>query len=245
MYPDLLLGALAVLAATALGASGVVLFRRVGMHLYPAIIAFCAGMMAFSAFEMADASHALTGHRMAFVSLVGGMLAFVILDRVLPHAHTIICGRSMPEAKRKATLLVGTITLHNIPEGFAIASAFATSPELGWLVTSSIALQDIPEGLIVAAPMACYGVVTKRSFLWGAFSGVIEAAAAIAGYFLLQVLASAAPLSLGFSAGAMTYVIVSELLPDALQSGNRTLALSSFAAGMAAAVGIAILLGQS
>lgn len=245
MSGGLLLGAAVVLAATSLGASGVFVFGRTGTRLYPYAIAFCAGMMAFSALEMADESHALSGHRAALVSFLVGLLAFVVLDRALPHAHMMICGSSMPEARRKVTLLVGTITLHNIPEGLAIASAFATSTGLGWLVTSSIALQDIPEGLIAAAPIACYGVATRRSFAWGAFSGVVEAAAALSGFLVLQALPPISRLSLGFSAGAMTYVIVSELMPDALQSGSKFRALASFVSGMAVGGGFAALLGQA
>ena len=229
--------------ATTLGSAGVLVFKRIDRRFYATLIAFCAGVMAFSALEMIDESHALSGHRMALAGLLVGMIAFLIMDKLLPHAHMVLTGIEMPSAKRKVALLVGTITIHNIPEGFAIASAFATSSSLGWLVTLSIALQDIPEGLIVAAPVACYGVTAKRSFLWGVFSGVVEFIAAMGGFLFLRVVSSATPLALGFSGGAMTYVILSELLPDAMQAENRYAALAAFITGIAAAYGFTSIIG--
>jgi len=231
------------MAATAVGAAGVLAFKRVNSELWTAVVAFCAGMMAFSTLEMINESHTLSGHRVAFASFLVGMAVFSVLDKLLPHAHMALLGTEMPDAKRKVALLVGTITVHNIPEGFAIASAFASSSGLGWLVAMSIALQDIPEGLIVAAPVACYGVALHRAFLWGVFSGWVEFAAAIGGFLLLRAVSGATPLALGFSAGAMTYVIFFELLPDAMREGNRREALAVFIAGVALAYWFSTRLG--
>ena len=242
-FIGLFMGACTALVATTVGAAGVLAFKRIDSRFYATLVAFCAGVMGFSALEMIDESHALAGHRMALAGLLAGMIAFLILDKLLPHAHMVLTGRKMHSAKRKVALLVGTITIHNIPEGFAIASAFATSSSLGWLVTMSIALQDIPEGLIVSAPVACYGVSTRRSFLWGMFSGVVEFIAAIGGFLFLRVVSSATPLALGFSGGAMAYVILSELLPDAMKAESRYVALAAFITGIAAAYGFAALIG--
>jgi ZIP family zinc transporter len=242
-FIELFLGACTALIATTLGAAAVLAFKRINERFYASVVAFCAGMMGFSALEMINESHALSGHRMALACLLVGMTTFLILGKLLPHAHMVLTGREMSNAKRKVALLVGTITIHNIPEGLAIASAFASSSSLGWLVTLSIALQDIPEGLIVAAPMACYGVATRRSFLWGAFSGVVELVAAIGGFLFLRMVSSATPLALGFSGGAMAYVILSELLPDAMQAESRYEALAAFIVGIAAAYGLAVMIG--
>jgi zinc transporter, ZIP family len=242
-FGGLLMGACTVLLATALGAAGVLGFRTMGRHCYASFIAFCAGAMGFSAIEMISQSHALSGHRVAGISLLTGMLAILVLDKLLPHMHTVLTGTEMPTAKRKVAVLVGTITIHNIPEGFAIASAFATSSSLGWLVTLSVALQDIPEGLIVAAPVACYGVSTKRSFLWGVFSGVVEFFAAIAGFLFLRAASGLTPYALGFSGGAMVYVVLAHLLPDAMQAESRYAALAAFITGIAVAYGLSVVFG--
>ena len=242
-FVRLLLGAGMAMAATSLGAAGVIAFRRISARLYAWIISFCAGMMAFSSLEMFNEAHVHSGHRIAFGSLLAGLLVFSIVGRLLPHAHALLLGNEMPGPKRKAALLAGTITIHNIPEGFAIASAFAQSPALGWLVAICIALQDVPEGLMVAAPVACYGVSTRRSFFWGVFSGVAEFTAAIAGFLFLRSVSSVTPLALGFSAGTMTYVVFFELLPDAVRSESPHIAVGAFVAGIAVAYGLSALIG--
>lgn len=242
-FMHLFLGACTVLAATTLGAAGVLAFTRIPPALYATVISFCAGAMGFSAIEMLDEAHTLGGHRVAMAGLLAGLAVFLILDRLLPHVHMAVRGGKMSAMKKKVAMLVGTITIHNIPEGFAVAAAFAGSASLGWLVTLAIALQDIPEGLIVSAPVACYGVETRRSFFWGMTSGLVEFAAAIVGFAFLRMLSDATPFALGFSGGAMTYVIFSELLPDAMEAENRYVALGAAIAGFGATYGLAALLG--
>ena len=241
---SLVLGASIALLATVAGAAGVFAIKRMPAALWPTVIAFGAGMMALSALEMLNEAHAMVGHKAAFLSLLVGMVVLVLLAKSLPHLHWIISRSAMPPARKKATLLAGTITLHNIPEGLAIASAFADSPSLGWLVAISIALQDVPEGMMVSMPAACYGMPEGRSFLWGVWSGVAEFAAAIVGYFCLTALSKATPFALGFSAGAMIYVVLFELLPDVIQSEHPRHGGLAFVAGIAAAYLLSAVIGR-
>lgn len=243
MSPDIFLGAGLAFLATALGAAGVFAFRKLDRATYPAIASFCGGVMAFSALEMLIGSHALAGDAGAFLGLLAGFMAFLLLERVLPHAHVVLKKEGGHGHKKKAILLAGTITLHNIPEGFAIASAFATAPGLGWLVSLSMALQDIPEGIVVSAPLAYYGVGEKRSFMWGAFSGVVEFLAAVLGYVFLSAMAAIIPVALAFSAGAMLYVVFFELLADAFRGANQRATAIAFVAGLAAAFLMSAALG--
>lgn len=231
------------MTATIIGASGILVLKSVDKRYHGSIIAFSAGVMAFSVLEMADTSHALAGHRTALAFLVAGMVLFFVLDRILPHAHLALGGGEMSHVNRKAALLAGTITLHNIPEGFAIASAFADSSALGWLVALSIAIQDVPEGFIVAAPMAAMGLSRKHAFLWGAFSGLVELLAAVVGFLFLRAVNTAMPVALAFSSGAMGYVVLFELLPDALQCTARRMTAGAFVLGAGTAYGLGALLG--
>jgi ZIP family zinc transporter len=187
-------------------------------------------------------SHAMSTNSVTFSGIFLGLFVFLILEKLLPHVHLVIRKKQMSDSKKKAALVAGTVTIHNIPEGFAIASAFAGSSPLGWLVTTSIALQDIPEGLMISTPLACYGLDTRRCFGWGAFSGVVEFVAAVVGYLFLSTVKGVTPFALSFSAGAMSYVVLFELLPDAF-NGNRHIAAISFIAGIAVAFGLATLLG--
>lgn len=237
----LLLGAGLAFAATSLGAAGVLAFKKIKPKHYAAILSFCAGVMAFSALEMLAQSHAQAGDIATFGALIAGMAVFLVLEKLLPHAHMLVRKKELQPSKKKLALVAGTVTLHNIPEGFAIASAFASSSPLGWLVSVSIAIQDFPEGLVVSAPLAAYGVGTNRSFLLGVFSGFVEFMAAIAGFVFLSAIAALTPFALAFSAGAMFYVTIFELLPDAFKGESRVEAMASFIFGIALAFGMAML----
>jgi ZIP family zinc transporter len=206
------------------------------------MLAFSAGAMAFSSVEMLSQSHRMGGDVMVVAGFLLGFLALMGAEKLLPHVHMHLRKKELDKSKKKAALIAGTITLHNVPEGFAIATAFAASNPLGWFVTTSIALQDIPEGVLVSTPLACYGIGVKKSVIYGMFSGFIEGVAAIAGYLFLSSFAALVPPALAFSAGAMVYVIFVEVLPDALEGGMERVAALSFAAGAAMTFGLASLL---
>jgi len=241
-FSDLFLGALLAFFATAAGAALVLPIKDARGRLFALLSAFSGGVMAFSSFEMLMQSHAAAGDAVALAGLALGLCIFFMLERLLPHAHAFMRRAPMEKEKKKAALLAGTITLHNIPEGFAIASAFAASPQLGWLVAGTIAIQDFPEGLIVSAPLVAYGMGAKHSFFWGVFSGFVEFLAAIVGFLFLSQVAAAAPFALGFSAGAMIFVTFSELLPDSLRACGKARALAAFALGLLVAYGLAAIL---
>lgn len=243
--PDVVFGALLAFAATGAGAACLLLLKNVGRKEHLAIIAFSSGVMLYAAGEMVFQAHGGAGLETALAGFALGGAALFAMERLIPHAHAFVKGKradGMSEEGKKAVLIGGTITLHNIPEGFAIASAFAASSPLGWLVSVSIAVQDFPEGLIVSAPLSAYGMSRKQSVFWGVFSGAVEAAAAVIGFALISTITTLTPIALAFSAGAMAFVTFFELLPDAFSCKDKRVPALSLAAGLTAAYLIAALL---
>lgn len=238
---DLLLGAFLALAATCLGAAAVFAFRKLDCRLSVLAMSFCAGVMAYSSAEMILQSVAQAGTFQTLAGVAAGVGAFFVLEKLLPHAHLLLRKRGLEGGKKKAALMAGTVTLHNVPEGFAIASAFAASPSLGWLVAGSIALQDVPEGAVVSVPVACYGVNARRSFGMGVLSGVVEFFAAVVGFVFLNAVSPLIPFALAFSGGAMAHVALFELFSDAWKKDAAGSAAAA-AAGIAVAWGLALLL---
>ncbi|MFH0737411.1 MAG: ZIP family metal transporter [Candidatus Micrarchaeota archaeon] len=236
---DIIIGALAVLIATSVGAAASLFIGCVDQRKNAVMLSFSAGAMAFSALEMLNESHRTAdGFQMLFGFAVG-LAVLVTADKILPHVHHHLNKREIERAKKKALLLGGAIALHNIPEGLSIATAFASSASLGWFVTTIIAVQDIPEGALIAVPLVCCGLNRRDATLYGVLSGLVEAGAAIAGFMLLSLFSPLIPSSLAFSAGAMAYVVLVELLPDAFSKGNERAGAISFAAGAGAAFLIA------
>ncbi len=182
--------------------------------------------------------------KLAFVPPVAGFWAGILLlfliDKITPHLHL---GSNDPEGPRvkmkRTTMLALAVTIHNIPEGMAIGVVFA-----GWLagagtvagtagdvasvgaaggislasavaVSIGMALQNFPEGAIVSLPLRAEGETRLKSFGLGFVSAVAEAGAAVVTLLLASSVLPAMPYLLSLAAGAMIYVVVEELLPEA------------------------------
>ncbi len=135
--------------------------------------------------------------------------------------------RAVPEGLKTAwhrtTLLILAITLHNIPEGLAVGVAFGaiaadmSSASLGGAIALAIGmgLQNFPEGMAVSFPLRRAGLSTGKSAWWGQFSGLVEPVAAVIGAAAVIVALPLLPYALAFAAGAMVYVVVEEVIPEA------------------------------
>lgn len=128
---------------------------------------------------------------------------------------------SVSEKKSKKLMLA--VTIHNIPEGlavgFALGVAMVSKTDLSWVSAFGLALgigiQNIPEGTAVALPVLQSTHSKKKAFLAGSMSGVVEPIFAVIGFFLASFLTILQPWLLAFSAGAMIFVTIEELVPDA------------------------------
>ena len=216
--------------ATVLGAATVFFFRRdLSATIQRIFLGFAAGVMIAAsvwsllipAMEMAEEQGGNVLLPVGGGFLLGGLF-LLALDGLMPHLHP---GSDQPEglpAKlRRTTMVVLAVTLHNIPEGMAVGLSFAIAAQEGGALAGAIALalgmalQNFPEGAAVSLPLRSQGASRGRSFLCGAASGVVEPV-----FGLLTVLAAGSitpvmPWILSFAAGAMIYVVVEELIPEA------------------------------
>ena len=154
-------------------------------------------------------------------------------------------------AWHRAVLLVTAITLHNIPEGLAVGVAFggviaglpASGTAAAIALTIGIGIQNFPEGIAVAMPLRAEGMSRLKSFWFGQLSAVVEPFAAIAGAALVITMAPILPYALSFAAGAMVYVVVEELIPEAERGGNVDLATVSLMTGFVTMMILDVALG--
>jgi ZIP family zinc transporter len=129
---------------------------------------------------------------------------------------------------QRSTLLVTAITLHNIPEGLAVGVAFGaigitgSSATLGAAVALAIGIgiQNFPEGAAVSIPLRREGMSRFKSFIFGQASGIVEPIAGVLGALLVITIQPLLPYALSFAAGAMIYVVIEELIPEAQQHGS-------------------------
>ena len=167
--------------------------------------------------------------------LLGGFFLWAA-DKVIPHLHPSSpiseAEGYHPKSKKRSTLLVFAITLHNIPEGLAVGVAFGAvatgSPSASLAAAVALAIgigiQNLPEGTAVAMPLRREGMSRRKSFFYGQFSGMVEPIAAIIGVLAVAFMEPILPFALAFAAGAMIFVVVEEVIPGSQENGNNDLA---------------------
>lgn len=140
---------------------------------------------------------------------------------------------------RRVMLLVAAITIHNFPEGLAVGVGYgAVGGDSGTTLASAhslaigIGLQNFPEGLAVSMPLRREGMSYSQSFFWGQVSGMVEPLGGVIGAWAVLAVKPLLPYALSFAAGAMIYVVVDQLVPEA-QSASRLVATIGFMSGFA------------
>ena len=249
MNQNVLLGILIPFAGTALG-SAMVFFMKKEMNerLQKLLLGFASGVMIAAsvwsllipAIEMAE-REGTTAWIPAAAGFLLGMGFLLLLDTLTPHLHfTEDKPEGMPAHLKKTTMLVLAVTLHNIPEGMAVGVTFAgvmaqntmTTMTGAFALSIGIAIQNFPEGAIVSLPLKSEGGLGRgRAFLYGSLSGIVEPIAALLTILLSELFTPLLPYLLSFAAGAMIYVVVEELIPEASEGEHSNIGTIGFAAG--------------
>lgn len=226
-------GGLFTWGVTALGAAMVFFFKSIRRRTLNGMLGFAAGVMIAASFWSLLAPAIDMAQELAvpawFPALAGFLLGGIFLwgvDHLLPHLHAglpIQQAEGIKTSWQRSILLVLAITLHNIPEGLAVGVAFGAvaagipSAALSGAIALAlgIGLQNFPEGAAVSIPLRGEGISRLRSFLYGQASGLVEPVAAVIGAAAVLAMRPLLPYALAFAAGAMIYVVVEELIPEA------------------------------
>ena len=181
-----------------------------------------------------------------------GILFLLLLDHVIPHLHRNAQQAEGPKkALKKTTMLVLAVTLHNIPEGMAVGVVFAGmlsgNQEItiagAFALSLGIAIQNFPEGAIISMPLLGEGVKRRKAFFYGVLSGIVEPAGAVVTILLAELITPILPYLLSFAAGAMIYVVVEELIPEASEGSHSNVGTIGFAVGFALMMVLDVALG--
>ena len=188
----------------------------------------------------------------AFVGVWLGFLFLLALDHLIPHLHlNSDCPEGTPCGLGKSTMMVLAVALHNFPEGMAVGVVVA-----GWLtgqetlsfasllaLSLGIAIQNIPEGAIISMPLKSNGMSRRRSFVYGVASGIVEPLGAVLTIALASLVVPVLPYLLAFSAGAMLYVVVEELIPEMSEGEHSNIGTIFFAVGFTLMMMLDVALG--
>ena len=245
---------------TTAGAACVFFLRgQIRPSVQKALLGFASGVMvAASVWSLLipamDMSESMG--KFAFIPAAAGLLlgvGFLLgMDRLIPHLHL---GSEKAEGTactlKKTTMLVLAVTLHNIPEGMAVGVVFAgmlsDSVEItlagAFALSVGIAIQNFPEGAIISLPLSSDGESRKKAFTMGTLSGIVEPAAGGITILLARYIEPVLPYLLAFAAGAMIYVVVEELIPEASEGEHSNIGTIGFALGFVLMMVLDVALG--
>ena len=238
-----LIGTLFTYGVTALGAGLVFFFKSINKTVLNGMLGFAAGVMIAASFwsllspgiAMAE-ELGQTAWLTASIGFLSGGGFLYLIDKLLPHLHMGLDTNQAEGIKtswQRSVLLILAITLHNIPEGLAVGVAFgaaASGSMSGATLAGAVALaigiglQNFPEGAAVSIPLRREGFSRTKSFLYGQASGIVEPIAGVFGAYAVLSMQHILPYALSFAAGAMIYVVIEELIPEAQreEGGSKT-----------------------
>lgn len=242
------IGLLIPFLGTTLGSAMVFLMKnKINSKIEKLLLGFASGVMIAASvwsllipsIDMAEQADKIAWVP-ATVGFLFGILFLLILDSLIPHLHL---KSDEPEGiksnLKKTTMMVLAVTLHNIPEGMAVGVTFAGALLGNAGITMSgaivlaigIAIQNFPEGAIISMPLKSEGMSKGKAFLCGTLSGIVEPIGAVITILLTNAIVSVLPYLLSFAAGAMIYVVVEELIPEAQEGKHSNLGTIGVAIG--------------
>ena len=260
MTTTLVIGLLIPLLGTMLGSAFVFLMTdEMSARVQKSLLGFASGVMVAAsvwsllipAIEM-EADSGKLSVVPAAIGFLLGMGFLLLLDDLTPHLHV---GSDTPEGPRsrlsRTVMLALAVTIHNLPEGMAVGVVFAGAEQgaaglslaSAVAVSLGIAIQNVPEGAIISMPMRAEGNSKWRSFMIGSLSGAVEPVGAIAVLLLASLLMPIMPYMLAFAAGAMFYVVVEELIPEASEGEHSNLSTIGFAIGFVLMMVLDVVMG--
>jgi len=247
---------------TAAGSAMVFFFKRINRNLLNGMLGFAAGVMIAASFwsllapaiEMTPEVSSLPIWFPAITGFLMGGVFLWLADKLIPHLHLGFPddeAEGIPTNWKRSVLLVLAITLHNIPEGLAVGVAFgalATNLSSVTLLGAiglaiGIGIQNFPEGAAVSIPLRREGLSRGKSFWYGQLSGIVEPIAGVFGAVAVVLIRPILPYALAFAAGAMIFVVVEELIPEAQLNRKTDIATIGVMIGFAVMMTLDVALG--
>lgn len=242
------IGLLIPFLGTMLGSALVFFMKdKINTKLQKLLLGFAAGVMiAASVWSLIIPSIDMS-EKQGIISWLPAAIGFILgigflllLDSIIPHLHL---NSKKPEGikskLKNEIMLVLAVTLHNIPEGMAegiiLAGMLVPDSEItvasSFMLAIGLSIQNFPEGAIISMPLRDEGLSKSKAFIYGTLSGIVEPIGAILTILLTTSIVPILPYLLAFAAGAMFYVVVEELIPEAQEGNHSNIGTIGFAIG--------------
>ena len=246
-----LITALGVGGATAIGAVIGFVFKKLSHKFSDIVLSFAAGVMLAAAVLGLVIPSLEYGGKFGLIITVAGIFSGAVclnlIDKLVPHLHKMagVEDESHHNANiSKVLLFVAAIAIHNLPEGIAAGVGFGSGDTTqALIIAGGIALQNIPEGMVIIGPMLAAGVSPRRTLILAMMTGLVEVLGTLIGYFAVSLASAILPFALAFAGGTMLYVISDEMIPETHAHGHQRGATYALLVGFCVMLMTDVLLG--
>ena len=162
------------------------------------------------------------------LGFVAGVVFIAVSHNYLEGRENLRVGRLQGADALAALMIVGVMTLHSFTEGVGVGVSFGGGEALGLFITIAIAVHNIPEGLAISLVLVPRGESVWRAAGWSVFSSLPQPLLAVPAYLFVETFEPFLPVGLGFAAGAMIWMVLAELIPEALEdTSSETVAATA------------------
>lgn len=234
--PTVFLFALLTALVTGLGALPFLVFRRMTRTWLAISNSIAAGLMIAASFGLV-----YEGLDAGLVRVIAGAalgVLFIALSTHWLHGYReLALGTLRGADAKKALLIIGVMTLHSVTEGVGVGVSFGGGQALGVFITTAIAVHNIPEGLAISLILVPRGEPVRRAAGWSVFSSLPQPLLAVPAFLFVEAFQPFLPVGLGFAAGAMIWMVFSELIPEALEDASSGAVATTVTLSLMAMIG--------
>jgi len=220
------LAALLTAIATGLGPLPFAIWRSMSPKTVSICNGIAAGMMIAASFSLLQEGFDLSPIR-TIAGLLGGFAFIAVSHSIIERYDNVHIGDIQGADAVKVLMIVGIMTLHSAAEGVGVGVAYAGEDNLGQFITAAIAVHNIPEGLAIALVMVPRGAKVWQAVGWSIFSSLPQPLLAVPAFMFVTFFTPFLPVGLGLAAGAMIWMTLTELIPEALENATSPMIASA------------------
>ena len=228
--------------STGLGAIPFFVTRRIPRRVLGWSGGLAAGIMGAASFNLIYEGLSYSAPR-TLLGIVLGLIFIYLSQTKLSGNDEMEVGALKGADAKKALLIVGVMTMHSFAEGVGVGVSFGGGESFGAFISIAIAVHNIPEGLAISLVLVQKGVKPQNAMLWSIFSSLPQPLIAVPAFLFVWLFRPVLPVGLGLAAGAMIWMVMSELIPDAIEDAPKEQVATVATLAVALMVGFQVLIG--
>lgn len=228
--------------ATGVGALPFYFFKTISRRTLGVANALAAGLMLGASIGLIVEGWSFSVLRLG-IGLVLGVVLILVTRSYLNKREDVDIGSIQGAGARDILLIMVVMTVHSFAEGIGVGVSWGDGEVLGGLITAAIAVHNIPEGLAISLVLIPRGVKVWKSGLWSIFSSLPQPLMAVPAFLFVLFFRPFLPVGLGLAAGAMIWMVFTELLPDALEDISLNTASVAMVTAVIAMLGFQLVIG--